>query len=257
MRVKKKARFRALGSKGAYECGDTSRRKILESAIQVFGEVGYRAGTTRQIAARAGVNLAGLRYYFGRKEDIYRACAEHIADYFSEHLQELMGRLATNDLSQPITRDEMLNLLGNFLESFVDNINDSPRHTEFNEFTTRAAREHSAAFDILYQRVFTRTIDTAQKLFCTITKRPNDDVDSRIALFCLIGGAMIFRTLRPYVLRSLGWKNMDGARLELVTGTLRKQLLLTIEQLAGRDSLAAPASGTPAARAPRLAHTQR
>jgi AcrR family transcriptional regulator len=48
------------------------KEKIRDAAGDVFGQVGYKAATTRQICRAAGVNVASINYYFGGKEDLYR-----------------------------------------------------------------------------------------------------------------------------------------------------------------------------------------
>src|ERR1700754_2298391 len=65
---------------GGYARGDETRLRIIEAAIELFGERGFESASTREIAARAGVNAPALQYYFENKEGVYRACAEHLAD---------------------------------------------------------------------------------------------------------------------------------------------------------------------------------
>lgn len=50
-----------------------TRRGILRAAEQSFAAAGFVGATTRQVAARAGVNVATLHYHFGNKEKLYRA----------------------------------------------------------------------------------------------------------------------------------------------------------------------------------------
>jgi TetR/AcrR family transcriptional regulator, regulator of cefoperazone and chloramphenicol sensitivity len=50
---------------------DNARARILEAAGPVFAEHGYEAATVREICEKAGVNLAGVNYYFGGKERLY------------------------------------------------------------------------------------------------------------------------------------------------------------------------------------------
>jgi len=52
------------------ENGDTAC-KILEAAMEVFAEKGFRGATTREIAAKAGANVASLHYHFRDKESLY------------------------------------------------------------------------------------------------------------------------------------------------------------------------------------------
>ena len=53
------------------------RERLLEAAGEVFGEVGYKAATVREITGRAGMNVAAVNYYFRDKEDLYSAVLLH------------------------------------------------------------------------------------------------------------------------------------------------------------------------------------
>ena len=50
---------------------ETTKRRLLESAGQVFAAKGFEAGTVRDICAAAGVNLAAVNYHFGDKQRLY------------------------------------------------------------------------------------------------------------------------------------------------------------------------------------------
>jgi TetR/AcrR family transcriptional regulator len=53
---------------------------ILEAAEQVFAETGFGGATMADIAERANLPKANLHYYFGSKEDLYRAVLANILD---------------------------------------------------------------------------------------------------------------------------------------------------------------------------------
>jgi AcrR family transcriptional regulator len=50
---------------------DNPRRRLLESAGQVFAEEGFEGATVRDICKRAGANIAAVNYYFRDKERLY------------------------------------------------------------------------------------------------------------------------------------------------------------------------------------------
>ncbi|MDR3435011.1 TetR/AcrR family transcriptional regulator [Telmatospirillum sp.] len=47
--------------------------QILAAAEQVFAETGFNGATMAEIAEKAGLPKANLHYYFGTKEELYRA----------------------------------------------------------------------------------------------------------------------------------------------------------------------------------------
>ena len=49
----------------------TTEEKILEAASEVFTEKGFAGTRTRDIAEKAGINLALLNYYFRSKEKLF------------------------------------------------------------------------------------------------------------------------------------------------------------------------------------------
>ncbi|MGO1240602.1 MAG: TetR/AcrR family transcriptional regulator, partial [Cellulosimicrobium funkei] len=56
--------------------GEQRRREILRTAVEVFGEQGFRGSSLREIAARVGISEAGLLHHFGSKAGLLTATLE-------------------------------------------------------------------------------------------------------------------------------------------------------------------------------------
>ena len=86
----------------------TARARIREAAISHFADAGYERTTSRGIAAAAGVSPGLLRHHFGSKEELRRACDEHIAETLrqinAQYLEDLRGAAADRRLVQPFER---------------------------------------------------------------------------------------------------------------------------------------------------------
>jgi AcrR family transcriptional regulator len=64
--------------------GQLRIERILDTAAQVFAEVGFEAASTNVIAARAGIPIGSVYQFFPNKD----AIAEALADRFVQHLAE-------------------------------------------------------------------------------------------------------------------------------------------------------------------------
>ena len=63
--------------------GEQTRHRLIEAALGLFAEKGFRGTSTRDIAAAAEANVAAVSYHFGGKENLYRAVLEQLADRFN------------------------------------------------------------------------------------------------------------------------------------------------------------------------------
>ncbi|MCX4552698.1 TetR/AcrR family transcriptional regulator [Streptomyces sp. NBC_01387] len=60
-----------------YAKGRAKRREILDHAMAMFGEAGYRGASLRTIATRCGISHPGLLHHFPTKESLLLAVLEH------------------------------------------------------------------------------------------------------------------------------------------------------------------------------------
>ena len=75
--------------------GQRAQQRILEAALQVFGELGYHPCGISQIAEVAGCSRASVYQYFSSKEDVFR----HLAGQVARQL------VAAAEAYDPITAD--------------------------------------------------------------------------------------------------------------------------------------------------------
>jgi len=61
-----------LGRRGPYAKSTRTRKRILEAAFEVAGEVGLHRVSVAAIAERASVAVGNLHYHFGSREDLLR-----------------------------------------------------------------------------------------------------------------------------------------------------------------------------------------
>lgn len=76
---------------------DTTRGKILTTALQVFAERGFDGARTRDIAEQAGANLGLITYYFQNKETLWREAVTHAFTELGNELTDAMTAYAGDD----------------------------------------------------------------------------------------------------------------------------------------------------------------
>lgn len=68
---------------------EKNRAAILEAALEVFSQAGFRGATLDQIAKTAGLSKPNLLYYFPSKEEIHNALLEDLLGNWLEPLETL------------------------------------------------------------------------------------------------------------------------------------------------------------------------
>lgn len=109
----------AMNSPAMTTKGEQAKKQLIAAALAQFGEYGMNA-TTRDIAARAGQNIAAITYYFGSKEDLYLACAQWIADFIGEqfrpHAEEAERLFAQPQPDRAAIRELILRACRNMIQ---------------------------------------------------------------------------------------------------------------------------------------------
>jgi AcrR family transcriptional regulator len=76
---------------------DARRASIVDAAIHLFAEKGFRGTTTRELAAALGVTEPVLYQHFANKSDIYTAIIEAKSEEGRHRTAALLARLEGND----------------------------------------------------------------------------------------------------------------------------------------------------------------
>jgi AcrR family transcriptional regulator len=172
--------------------GEDTRRRILETALDLFAAHGYQGASTRQIADGAGVNLPAIQYYFGNKEGLYRAIIEDIAADTDRHMASLAPRVraALDDADTP--REELAALLGEMLETFVVLVTSGTQVESRRLIFARAEVEESPGLDILHENGMRQIFNPCLGLLSRIYGKPTTDQEMTVRTLALIGQVVIF-----------------------------------------------------------------
>lgn len=207
---------------GGYPRGDEARSRIIRVAIEAFGLQGYEGVSTRTIAQMAGVNAPALQYYFGGKQGLYSACADHIAVIIGSRLASSLADARQVLAAETSAKDMILLQLHCLLSEILDLLLRSDVET-WPLFVLREQTHPTPAFDSIYDKIMGPVIRTCAALVARLADLPENDPEAAVVAFGLYGQITAFRFGREAVLRVLGTRDLtDAHRAQIKAGLLRQ-----------------------------------
>ena len=172
--------------------GEDTRRRILETALDLFAAQGYEGASTRQIAEGAGVNLPAIQYYFGNKEGLYRAIIDDITALTDRHMAALAERVRAALDAPETPRETLAALLCEMLETFVVLVTSGTQVESRRLFFARAEIEETPGLDILHENGMRQIFNPCLALLSSLHGKPATDQEMTVRTLALIGQVVIF-----------------------------------------------------------------
>ena len=124
---------------------EPARTRILQAAVQLFADDGYKLASVRRICEAAHVNVAMVNYYFHGKEELYLAAF----DYARELAQASAADVAAASAQAQLPPAEQLRLA---IEALVSDMLRSGSASLFSRLVARELIEPTAAIHKLAER---------------------------------------------------------------------------------------------------------
>lgn len=190
--------------------GAQARQSLVLAAAQVFGESGLEAATTREIAQRAQQNIAAIAYYFGGKEGLYLAVAQHVVEILQARIGPLMDESEAYLRGERRVPDRALELVKRLLAlSIATNQSMLP----VTAIIVREQTQPTKAFAILYDGCLERFQRLGAELVRAYLEGAVPLAQCVVRFHALLGQSLAFRFARETILRRAGWKEI-GEREE-------------------------------------------
>ena len=71
---------------------EATRRALIDSAVQLFGDQGYAATSVQEITDAAGVTKGAFYHHFEHKEDLLRLIHDDFIDYYLSVMEDVLAR---------------------------------------------------------------------------------------------------------------------------------------------------------------------
>jgi len=215
-----------LSRPSAPERGDVARARLIEAALEVFGLLGFEGASTRAVAKAAGVNLQAISYYFGGKDSLYLAVADHILERITAYLgptrDRVRARLAEAQGGGPAiaveeARDLLTAVLSSMAEVFVGKESES-----WARYMIREQMQPTEVFRRLYGALMGPLLEALRELVGVILEEDPASERVRLRALALIGGVLVFRVGHAVVVAQLGWDEAKPEHVAKVQAIVRE-----------------------------------
>jgi AcrR family transcriptional regulator len=199
---------------------ESPRERILDAALDLFGERGLTGTTVRDIAARAKVNVAAISYHFGGKDELYREVAGMVIGSIEARVRGRLGKLLEKP---PADAASALAALEEFAITIVDVIVGPPEMRRVARFIIREQMQPTFAFEILFG-VMSRLHAAATGLMALATGVAPQSREAMLRVFLMIGQVLFLRIAEQAVLRRMELERYDEAFLAEVKRLVRQNV---------------------------------
>lgn len=211
------------------EAPGSTKARILDAAQEVFAAKGFEGASTREIAARADVNISSLHYHWESKETLYLAIFERI---FGQLVDLLRGEIAMPE-SPADARSVIERAMGLTFDFYVDN-------PTIPKLLMRRLIESNEAVEPSAMRT---ALGPTWKLFGEWTRSFAGErlAEKDVAFFMLTVQSVLFVSMldSPFVSSLLGGSIREPA----VRARVRGQIIELVETLLGVDGKQARGKG--------------
>ena len=199
--------------------------RLLDTAIDQFGRMGFEAASTRAIAQASGTAMSSITYHFGGKEGLYLAAADRIVELIAERQGPAIAALDQRTIADRADAiDALLDLLDSFATMML-----SAESAAWSRFIIREQLDPTAAFDRIWDGLMARVAG----LSLALMDRIRDDLDTRerrATGALLFGQAIALRAARASIRRALDVADIGPDESDLLRARLRQNALAILEQ---------------------------
>ena len=194
---------------------ERTKTRILAAADSLFGELGFDATTTRDIAQRSGINKALIHYHFGTKDELLETLLEGYYRRLSLALAAALGK-----------RTGLREQIEDVLDAYADFL------AENRSFTRIVQREVASGRHV--ERIVERTLPLFQLgtawLGRALAETPND-LDATHLLTSVYGMVVTWFTYGEVLHRLTGEDPFSPAALAVRKRHIRRVVALLLSEV--------------------------
>jgi len=210
-----------------------TRKRLIAAASTLFAERGFHGTKVRDIAARAGVNLAAGNYHYGSKKALY---LEVLRAQFAETRAMLKRRGAVTSARKldQLSHGAVVALLRTRAHVMLDLLLGPPAGVQ-GTLMLREMTDPSEALPVIVEEFIRPMKQEIEEIVAHLAPGLSARQVERCA-FSVVGQALFYRFTMPATLKMWGQREYPGGLARLLAEHITEFSLGGLERLAGRKA---------------------
>ena len=200
---------------------------LIAAGLKLFGQKGFAATSTREIAAEAGANIASIAYHFGSKDGLRLACGQEVRRRIGGTVAAVLEGPAD---APPPSPDAAMMQIEAAIRAMTAFLLTQRAAEDVVPFMLREVAENGANLDMLYDGMILPAHGRFCALWAAATGSAPDSEYTRLMVFSAIGQILYFRIGRPIVERRLGWAEWGTERARQTADVIVSNVRAMIER---------------------------
>ena len=219
---------------GRYPCGEETRQRIIDTAVEIFGRQGFGGTSTRDIAQAADIKTPAIQYYFGSKLGLYDACIDQLTATVARRIDPELDRCRAGvGAGEPL--DRIVAALCRVQDCLIDSFFDNHEGHAIQRLLAWEDIENTLKTSdaLMKERIGRPIFETFRMVVAGVMPPSALPAETAIQAMALMGISMIFHVNHNRVLDLLNQQAFSDDFLATLKQVAQRQLTAVVCGLAG------------------------
>jgi len=199
--------------RAAAEAQAATTTRLIAAASELFAERGFHGTKVRDIAERAGVNVAAGHYHYGSKKDLYLEVLREQFARIRRQIEASGTEIEAGGLAR-LTKGALRRLLRVRLQIMLDTMVGQTSHTHA-QLMMREMADPSEALPVIVREFITPLVEETRQIVAHLFPELDRSQVERVT-FSMAAQVHFYRTMRPVVLSLKGMRAYSPSFLDEV-----------------------------------------
>jgi AcrR family transcriptional regulator len=218
---------------GRYPCGEETRQRIIDTAVEIFGRQGFARTSTRDIAELADIKTPAIQYYFGSKLGLYDACIDQLTATVARRMTPELA-LCRTVITAESPLDRIVAALCQVQDCLIDSFFDGYEGHAIQRLLAWEDVESAlnASDALMKERIGRPIFETYRTAVECVLPPPVLPAEAEIQAMALMGISMIFHANHNRVLDLINQPRFNEELLRTLKQVARRQVTFVLSGLA-------------------------